>query len=69
VSESDRQRGQYLRRIQAEHVAIFEAIQAQNAAAARKAARRHLSHSLHRYQEIAARIARASEGAAVREDA
>jgi GntR family transcriptional regulator, transcriptional repressor for pyruvate dehydrogenase complex len=69
VSESDRQRGQYLRRIQAEHVAIFEAIQAQNAAAARKAARRHLSHSLHRYQEIAARIARASEGAAIREDA
>ena len=69
ASESDRQRGQYLRRIQAEHVAIFEAIQAQNAPAARKAARRHLSHSLHRYQEIAARIARAGEAAAVREDA
>ena len=69
ASESDRQRGQYLRRIQAEHVAIYEAIQAQNAPAARKAARRHLSHSLHRYQEIAARIARAGEAAAVREDA
>jgi DNA-binding FadR family transcriptional regulator len=60
-SESDRQRGQYLHRIQTEHVAIYDAIRAQNPTAARKAARRHLSNSLHRYQEIASRIARAAE--------
>lgn len=68
VSESDRQRGQYLRRIQAEHVAIYEAIEAQNPPAARKNARRHLSNSLHRYQEIASRIARAGEGVDLREN-
>jgi len=56
ASESDAQRKQYLRRIQAEHIAIFEAIRDQNGAAARKAARRHLSNSLKRYHEIAARI-------------
>ena len=45
----------YLRRIQTEHVAIYEAIRDQNTAAARKAARRHLSNSLSRYQEISSR--------------
>ncbi|WP_158818083.1 FadR/GntR family transcriptional regulator [Methylocapsa sp. S129] len=58
--ESEKQRSQYLHRIQAEHVAIYDAIAAQNPTAARKAARRHLSNSLHRYQEIAARAAEAA---------
>lgn len=61
--ESEAQRREYLRRIQAEHVAICEAIEAANGAAARKAARRHLSNSLRRYQEIAARI---TPGAVIR---
>ena len=52
--ESDSQRARYLRRIQTEHVAIFEAIRAQSPAAARKAARRHLSNALNRYQQAAA---------------
>lgn len=65
--ESDKQRGQYLHRIQAEHVAIYEAIREQNPTAARKAARRHLSNSLHRYQEIASRLARAAEDASLSE--
>ena len=43
ASGSDPERVRYLRRIQAEHVAIYEAIRSQNTAAARKAARRHLS--------------------------
>jgi GntR family transcriptional regulator, transcriptional repressor for pyruvate dehydrogenase complex len=59
-NESEKQRGQYLLRIQGEHVALFEAIRAQDATAARRAARRHLSNSLHRYQEVASRIARAA---------
>jgi GntR family transcriptional regulator, transcriptional repressor for pyruvate dehydrogenase complex len=62
--ESDRQRDQYLRRIQAEHVAIYEAIRSRNAAMARKAARRHLSNSLHRYQKIASRIPADTEAGA-----
>ncbi len=59
--ESEAQRKEYLRRIQTEHVAIYEAIEAQNGTLARKAARRHLSNSLHRYQEIAARTTESVE--------
>jgi len=62
--ESDVQRQRYLRRIQSEHVAIFEAIRARNAAAARTAARRHLSNALRRYQQAAANSARVDEAAA-----
>jgi GntR family transcriptional regulator, transcriptional repressor for pyruvate dehydrogenase complex len=54
--ESEPQRRQYLRRIQSEHVAIYEAIEHGDGAAARKAARRHLSNSLRRYREIGARV-------------
>jgi DNA-binding FadR family transcriptional regulator len=61
--ESDTQRRQYLRRIQAEHIAIYEAIEQQNGAAARKAARRHLSNSLRRYQEIGSSVASRSAAA------
>jgi GntR family transcriptional regulator, transcriptional repressor for pyruvate dehydrogenase complex len=60
-SEPDRVR--YLLKIQAEHVAIFEAIQAQNTAAARNAARRHLSNSLSRYSEISSRASRRPDSA------
>ena len=56
--ESDDQRERYLRRIQSEHVAIYEAIRDRDAAAARKAARRHLSNALRRYQTAAESIAR-----------
>jgi DNA-binding FadR family transcriptional regulator len=56
-----------LRKIQAEHVAIYEAIRSQNIAAARKAARRHLSNSLSRYQEISSRAARLAEAARLSE--
>jgi GntR family transcriptional regulator, transcriptional repressor for pyruvate dehydrogenase complex len=49
---NDSQRRQYLRRIQTEHFSIYEAIEEGNGAAARKAARRHLSNSLRRYQGI-----------------
>ena len=59
--ESDNQRARYLHRIQSEHVAIFDAIRARDPAAARKAARRHLSNSLHRYQQAAANSARVDE--------
>jgi DNA-binding FadR family transcriptional regulator len=56
--ESDSQRDKYLHRIQTEHVAMFEAIRARNAPSARKAARKHLSNALHRYQQAAADSAR-----------
>jgi len=52
---SEPERIRYLRKIQAEHVAIYEAIRAQNIATARKAARRHLSNSLSRYQRASSR--------------
>jgi GntR family transcriptional regulator, transcriptional repressor for pyruvate dehydrogenase complex len=58
ASGSDPERVKYLRKIQMEHVAIYEAISARNTAAARNAARRHLTHSLSRYQEISARASR-----------
>ena len=61
ASGSDPERVRYLRKIQAEHVAIYEAIRTQNTTAARKAARRHLSNSLGRYQEISARASRRAE--------
>lgn len=64
--ESDDQRARYLHRIQSEHVAIFDAIRARNPAAARKAARRHLSNALHRYQQAAASSAPVEEAAAVK---
>lgn len=58
----------YLRKIQAEHVAIFEAIGAQNTAAARNAARRHLSNSLSRYREISSRATPRDDSARLAED-
>jgi GntR family transcriptional regulator, transcriptional repressor for pyruvate dehydrogenase complex len=61
--ESESQRERYLHRIQSEHVAMFEAIRARNAAAARRAARRHLSNALHRYQQGAENSARVEEAA------
>lgn len=61
--ESEAQRREYLHRIQTEHVAIYEAIEAENGAAARRTARRHLSNSLQRYKEIAGRVMPASEPA------
>ena len=61
ASGSDLERVRYLRKIQAEHVAIYEAIRDRNNAAARKAARRHLSNSLHRYQEISDRALHRAE--------
>ena len=64
---SDPDRVRYLRRIQTEHVAIYEAIRGQNTAAARKAARRHLSNSLNRYQEISSRASRRAEAARLAE--
>jgi GntR family transcriptional repressor for pyruvate dehydrogenase complex len=54
VNESDAQRRQYLQRIQAEHIAMFEAIRAGDPAAARRSARRHLANSLRRYQQLGA---------------
>ena len=59
----DLDRVRYLRKIQSEHVAIYEAIRSQNTTAARAAARRHLSNSLQRYQEISARAFRRAESA------
>jgi GntR family transcriptional regulator, transcriptional repressor for pyruvate dehydrogenase complex len=61
AKESEKRRERYLHRIQSEHVAIFEAISARNAAAARRAARRHLSNALRRYQQSATSIARIDE--------
>ena len=55
ASDSNTQRPRYLRRIQAEHVTIFEAIEQRSSVAARKAARRHLTNALRRYQEIGSR--------------
>jgi GntR family transcriptional repressor for pyruvate dehydrogenase complex len=55
ASDGDIERVRYLRRIQAEHVAIYEAIGDQNVTAARTAARRHLTNSLRRYHDISAR--------------
>lgn len=63
ASESDAQRTEYLRRIQTEHVGIYEAIRDQNATVARKAARRHLANALRRYSEITSRITRREEAA------
>ncbi len=60
---SDPDRVRYLHRIQTEHVAIYEAIRDRDTAAAREAARRHLSNSLSRYQEISSRGARRAEAA------
>ena len=67
ASGSDPERLRYLRRIQTEHVAIYEAIRSANVAAARKAARRHLSNSLSRYHEISARTTRRAEAARLAE--
>ncbi len=67
ASGGDPDRVRYLRKIQAEHVAIYEAIRSQNIAAARKAARRHLSNSLSRYQEISSRAARLADAARLSE--
>jgi DNA-binding FadR family transcriptional regulator len=67
ASGSDPERLRYLRKIQAEHVAIYEAIRDQNNTAARTAARRHLANSLRRYQEISARASRRAEAGRVAE--
>jgi DNA-binding FadR family transcriptional regulator len=61
AKENESRRERYLHRIQAEHVAIFEAIRARDAARARTAARRHLSNALRRYQQAAANIAGVDE--------
>ena len=63
ASGSDPERFRYLRKIQAEHVAIYEAIRDQNNTQARNAARRHLSNSLRRYREISAHASRRAEAA------
>ncbi|HZZ62657.1 MAG TPA: FadR/GntR family transcriptional regulator [Roseiarcus sp.] len=61
AKESERRREGYLHRIQSEHVAIFDAISEGNTTAARKAARRHLSNALRRYQQRAASVATIDE--------
>jgi DNA-binding FadR family transcriptional regulator len=67
ASGGDPERLRYLRKIQAEHVAIYEAIRDQSNTAARNAARRHLANSLRRYQEISARASRRAEAARIAE--
>jgi GntR family transcriptional regulator, transcriptional repressor for pyruvate dehydrogenase complex len=64
---SEPERVRYLRKIQAEHIAIYEAIRAQNVAAARNAARRHLSNSLSRYQQGRSGASRRAESARLAE--
>ena len=64
---SEPERVRYLRKIQAEHVGIYEAIRAQNVAAARNAARRHLSNSLSRYQQGRSGASRRAESARLAE--
>jgi GntR family transcriptional repressor for pyruvate dehydrogenase complex len=64
---SEPERVRYLRKIQAEHVGIYEAIRAQNVAAARNAARRHLSNSLSRYQQRRSGASRRVESARLAE--
>ena len=54
-SDSEAQRLQFLRRIQTEHMAIYEAIRDRNVTAAHRAARRHLRGALKRYHEISSR--------------
>lgn len=56
-SEGDAQRQRYLGRIQAEHLALFEAIRIGDPTASRRAARRHMGNAMRRYQEIGARLA------------
>ena len=51
TSGSDAGRIRYLRKIQAEHIAIYDAIRLQNIKAARNAARLHLFNARHRYEE------------------
>lgn len=51
--EDPDQRGIYLKRIQKEHCAIFEAIKAADPEAARKAARAHLINAQKRYRQLA----------------
>jgi GntR family transcriptional regulator, transcriptional repressor for pyruvate dehydrogenase complex len=67
ASGSDTERVQYLRKIQAEHGAIYEAIRLQNIKAARKAARLHLFNALRRYQEISSQASRRAEAARLAE--
>ena len=64
TSGSDTGRLQYLRKIQAEHVAIYDAIRLQNIKAARKAARLHLSHALRRYKEVSSQLLTSRRGRA-----
>jgi GntR family transcriptional regulator, transcriptional repressor for pyruvate dehydrogenase complex len=58
TTSSDAERVRYLRKIQAEHVAISEAIRFQDNKAARKAARLHMFNAVRRYQEITSRGSR-----------
>jgi GntR family transcriptional repressor for pyruvate dehydrogenase complex len=64
---SNSERVRDLRKIQVEHIAIFETIRAQNTAGARTAARRHLSNSLSSYREISSRASRRAESARLAE--
>lgn len=59
-SESHQARSDYLRGIQGEHRKIYEAIDAQDAARARTAARRHLVDSRNRYERLAAAAAQST---------
>jgi GntR family transcriptional regulator, transcriptional repressor for pyruvate dehydrogenase complex len=52
--EDPDQRGIYLKRIQKEHFAIFDAIKAADPEAARKAARAHLINAREHYRQLAA---------------
>jgi GntR family transcriptional regulator, transcriptional repressor for pyruvate dehydrogenase complex len=52
--EDPDQRGIYLKRIQKEHFAIFDAIKAADPEAARKAARAHLINAQEHYRQLAA---------------
>jgi GntR family transcriptional regulator, transcriptional repressor for pyruvate dehydrogenase complex len=65
ASGGDAGRVRYLRRIQGEHVAIYDAIRLQNIKAARKAARSHLFNALRRYHEINSRASRRTDSARV----
>jgi GntR family transcriptional regulator, transcriptional repressor for pyruvate dehydrogenase complex len=62
TSGSDAARIRYLRKIQAEHIAIYDAIRLQNITAARKAARLHLFNARRRYEEVSSQALRRAEG-------
>jgi GntR family transcriptional regulator, transcriptional repressor for pyruvate dehydrogenase complex len=67
TSGSDTERVRYLRKIQAEHVAIYDAIRLRDIKGARTAARRHLTNALRRYEKIGSRTSRHAEAARLAE--